>query len=107
MITVFQIEVAHEDETVFDNLFVDRLADIINSKVDRFGKLEAVSVLKGDVQGSTNSYIVIAGINGLGLAFDRAFKDSGFPASMKVTVLGPGAYHQVAKWPNTAPDIDR
>jgi hypothetical protein len=106
-ISVFQIEVAPEDEAVFDELFVTKLAETVSTRVDRFGVLETVHVLKGDVQGSTNTYVVIAGINGLGFSFARAFKDVGFPASMKVTELGPGAYDQVAKWPDKAPDIDR
>jgi hypothetical protein len=106
MISVFQIEVAPEDEKIFDDLVENKLAEIVDTKVDRFGVLAAVHVLKADVQGSTNTYIVIAGINGLGLSFNRVFNDSGFPASMKVTGLGAGVYHQVAKWPNTAPDID-
>lgn len=106
MISIFQIEVASEDEAVFDDLFGTKLGEIVNLRVDRFGVLETVHVLKGDVQGSMNTtYIVIAGINGLPFSFGRAFKDNGFPASMKVTELGPGAYHELAKWPEKAPDI--
>jgi len=105
MITVFQIEVAPEDEAVFDDLFGNKLAEIVNLRVDRFGALETVHILKGDVQGSTNTYIVIAGINGLGFSFSRAFKDIAFPASMKISDVG-GAYHQLSKWPDKAVDIE-
>jgi hypothetical protein len=106
MISVFQIDVASEDETAFDDLVQNNLAKAINQQTDRFGALQTVHVLKGDVQGSSNTYIAIIGINGLGFSFKRAFNDVGFPASMKVTELGPGAYHQLAKWPDKAPDID-
>lgn len=106
MISLFQIDVAAEDEAAFDQLMTDKLAQTVNLEVNRLGVLETVHVLKGDVQGSSNTYIAIVGIDGLGFPFDRAFKDMGFPASMKVTDLGPGAYHQLAKFPDTAPDVD-
>ena len=104
MISVFQIEVGTEDEAAFDSLFQTKLSGIINAGVDRFGQVKTIQLLKGDAKGSTSTYIVVVGIDGLGMSFGRVFSDAGFPASIKVTALS-GAYHQTAKWPDTAPDI--
>ncbi|HVP99164.1 MAG TPA: hypothetical protein VMS87_07930 [Roseiarcus sp.] len=106
MISVFQVDVAEGDEAALDDILENKLADVVSTRVDRFGRLETVHVLKGDVEGASNTYIIIAGISGLGLSFERAFKTEAFPASLKVTALA-GAYHQVAKWPDTAPELDR
>ena len=106
MISVFQVDVAPADEAAFDELVENKLAEVVNLEVNRLGVLKTVHVLKGDVQGSSNTYIVVVGIDGLGFSFNRAFKNVGFPASIKVTDLGPGAYHQVGKFPDRAPDIE-
>ncbi|HTR13274.1 MAG TPA: hypothetical protein VMI72_08490 [Roseiarcus sp.] len=106
MISVFQVDVAQGDEAALDDILENNLAEVVNSVVDRFGRLETVHILKGDVEGASNTYIIIAGINGLGFPFERAFKKEAFPASLKVNALA-GAYHQVAKWPDMAPDLDR
>jgi hypothetical protein len=106
MISVFQVDVAPGDEPNFDELIANKLAQAVNLEPNRVGVPQTVHVLKGDVQGSSNKYIFIVGISGLGLPFDRVFKDAGFPASMKVTALAPGAFHQVTKFPDKAPPIE-
>src|SRR5436190_18339946 len=106
MISVFQVDVAPEDEAAFDELLANELTQGVNLEPNRVGVPQTFHVLKGDVQGSSNKYIVIVGISGLGLPFDRVFKDVKFPASMKVTSLAPGAFHQVAKFPDKAPAIE-
>jgi hypothetical protein len=104
-ISVFQIEVAPgEDEAIFDELMEKSLPDIVNTQVNRVGLLTVLYVLKGDVEGSTNRYMVIAQTDGLGFPFSRVFKPVSFPASLKVTELG--SYVQSAIWPNIAARIE-
>lgn len=97
MICLFKVEVElGADEAAMDLIVQDRLSEIVDPKIDRHGALRSVEVCKGDTEGSTNTYVVIADIDGVGLSFGRVFKDPGFPTSLKVTDLG--AYASIAIW---------
>jgi hypothetical protein len=85
---------AGQDEAAFDKTIGTRLHEIINQRLDRFGKVQSVSILKSDVAGSTNKYIVIGLIDGLGMQLVRILDTTNFPQSTKVTELG--SYVEIA-----------
>lgn len=113
MISVFQVTVAPEDATAFDDLVIHKLADNVFTIPTRFGLLRKVYVLKSEGPPSSTTYVVIAQSSNFAFPFKEVFlRDAVFPASMKVTGIPtstndvvPGAFDQAAKWPSDAPDI--